>query len=40
VLLEKSLKMMVLTLRVAGLPFLRPIHRLAGELLQAMYGKA
>jgi AcrR family transcriptional regulator len=40
VLMEKSLKMMVLTLRVAGLPFLRPIHRLAGELLQAMYGKA
>jgi AcrR family transcriptional regulator len=40
VLLEKSLKMMVLTLRVAGMPFLRPIHRLAGELLQAMYGKA
>jgi AcrR family transcriptional regulator len=39
-LLEKSLKMMALTLRLAGLPFLRPMHRLAGELLQAVYGKA
>lgn len=39
-LLEKSLKMMVLTLRLAGLPFLRPMHRLAAELLQAVYGKA
>jgi AcrR family transcriptional regulator len=40
VLLEKTLKMMVLTLRLAGLPFLRPMHRLAAELLQAVYGKA
>jgi AcrR family transcriptional regulator len=40
VLLEKTLKMMALTLRVAGLPFLRPIHRLAGELLEMIYGKA
>jgi AcrR family transcriptional regulator len=40
VLLEKTLKMMALTLRLAGLPFLRPVHRLAAELLQAVYGKA
>jgi AcrR family transcriptional regulator len=40
VLLEKSLKMITLTLRLAGLPFLRPMHRLAAELLQAVYGKA
>jgi hypothetical protein len=40
VLLEKTLKMMALTLRLAGLPFLRPMHRLAAELLQAVYGKA
>jgi AcrR family transcriptional regulator len=38
-LLEKTLKMIVLTLRIAGLPFLRPMHRLAGEVLEAVYGK-
>jgi AcrR family transcriptional regulator len=38
VLLDKSLRMMVLTLKLAGLPFLRPMHRLAAELLQAVYG--
>lgn len=40
VLLDKTLKMMAVTLKLAGLPFLRPMHRLAGELLQAVYGKA
>lgn len=39
VLLEKTLKMMTVTLRLAGLPFLRPVHRLAGELLETIYGK-
>lgn len=39
VLLDKTLRMMVVTLKLAGLPFLRPIHRLAGELLQAIYGE-
>ncbi|HTV15286.1 MAG TPA: TetR family transcriptional regulator [Acidobacteriaceae bacterium] len=39
-LLEKTLKMMTLTLKIAGLPFLRPMHRLAGELLETVYGKA
>lgn len=40
VLFEKTLKMIVLTLRIAGLPFLRPMHRLAGDLLEVIYGKA
>jgi AcrR family transcriptional regulator len=38
VLYEKTLKMLTLTLRVAGLPMLRPLHRLAGELLAVVYG--
>jgi AcrR family transcriptional regulator len=40
ILLEKTLKMMAMTLKLAALPFLRPMHRLAGELLEAVYGKA
>lgn len=40
VLLEKTLKMIVLGIRMAGLPFLRPVHRLTGELLETLYGKA
>jgi AcrR family transcriptional regulator len=39
VLFDKTLKMMLITLRMAGLPFLRPIHRLAGELLEIIYAK-
>jgi len=39
-LLEKTLAMIVLTLRLAGLPFLRPMHRLAGEVLRAVWGEA
>lgn len=39
VLLEKTLAMIVLTLRLAGLPFLRPMHRLAGEVLRAVWGE-
>jgi hypothetical protein len=31
--------MMLITLRLAGLPFLRPIHRLTGELLEIIYAK-
>jgi hypothetical protein len=31
--------MMLITLGLAGLPFLRPIHRLAGELLEIIYTK-
>lgn len=39
VLFDKTLKMMLITLRLAGLPFLRPIHRLAGELLEIIYAR-
>jgi AcrR family transcriptional regulator len=38
ILFDKTLKMMLITLRMAGLPFLRPIHRLAGELLEVIYS--
>lgn len=38
-LLDKTLRMIAITLRLAGLPFLRPIHRLAAELLEAIYGE-
>lgn len=38
VLLDRTLKMLTLTLRLAGLPILRPLHRLAGELLEVVYG--
>ena len=37
-LYEKTLTMLMVTLRLAGLPFLRPLHRLAGELLAVLYG--
>jgi AcrR family transcriptional regulator len=37
-LYEKTLKMLLVTLKIAGLPLLRPLHRLAGELLEAIYG--
>ncbi len=40
VLYEKSLKMLLITLKVAGVPLLRPLHRLAAELLETVYGKA
>jgi AcrR family transcriptional regulator len=39
ILFDKTLKMMLITLRLAGLPFLRPIHRLAGELLEIIYAR-
>ncbi len=39
ILFDKTLKMILVTLRLAGLPLLRPIHRLAAELLEAIYGK-
>jgi AcrR family transcriptional regulator len=40
VLFDKTLKMLVLTLRLASLPILRPMHRLAGDLLAVIYGDA
>jgi AcrR family transcriptional regulator len=38
VLYEKTLKMLTVALQVAGIPLLRPLHRLAGELLETVYG--
>ena len=38
VLFEKTLKMLLLALRLAGIPLLRPLHRLAGDLLDVVYG--
>ena len=37
-LYEKTLKMLLVTLKIAGIPLLRPLHRLAGELLAVVYG--
>jgi len=39
VLFDKTLRIILLTLRIAGLPILRPLHRLAGDLLEVIYGK-
>ncbi|MGH9585791.1 MAG: TetR family transcriptional regulator [Acidobacteriaceae bacterium] len=38
-LFDKTLKMLLITLRIAGIPLLRPLHRLAGEILQTVYGE-
>jgi AcrR family transcriptional regulator len=39
ILFDKTLRMMLIALRLAGLPLLRPIHRLAGELLEIIYAQ-
>jgi hypothetical protein len=39
VVLEKTLKMIALGLRFAGLSLFPPVHRLAAELLAAVYGE-
>lgn len=39
VLLQGTLKMLTITLRLASLPLLRPLHRIAGEVLEVVYGK-
>jgi AcrR family transcriptional regulator len=36
-LYEKTLKMILVVLRLAGIPLLRPLHRLAAELLEVVY---
>lgn len=36
-LFEGSLKMLLLTLKLAGFPLLRPMHRLAAQLLEAVF---
>ena len=37
-LYEKTLKMLLVTLKIAGFPLLRPLHKLAGEMLQVIYS--
>jgi AcrR family transcriptional regulator len=37
-LFDKTLKMLLITLRIAGIPLLRPIHKLSAELLEIVYG--
>ena len=39
ILFDKTLKMLLLTLKIAGIPLLRPLHKLAGELLEVVYGE-
>jgi AcrR family transcriptional regulator len=39
VLYEKTLKMILVGLKLAGIPLLRPLHRLAAELLEVIYGE-
>jgi AcrR family transcriptional regulator len=39
-LYEKTLKMLLVVLKLAGLPLLRPLHKLAAELLQTVYDDA
>ena len=36
-LFAQTMKMLLLTLRLAGLPFLKPMHRMAGDLLKTIY---
>lgn len=37
-LFQKTLKMLLLTLKLAGFPLLRPLHKIAGELLAVVYN--
>ena len=37
VLFDQTLKMLLLTLRLASIPLLRPMHRLAADLLKVVY---
>jgi AcrR family transcriptional regulator len=39
-LFDKTLQMLLLTLRFANVPLLMPLHRLAADLLDAVYGGA
>jgi len=40
ILFDKTLRMMVLALKLAQIPLLKPFYRPAGELLRAIYGEA
>jgi AcrR family transcriptional regulator len=37
VLFDQTLKMLLLTLRLAAIPILRPLHKMAAELLKVVY---
>jgi AcrR family transcriptional regulator len=39
-LFDKTLQMMLLALKLAEVPLLKPLYRPAGELLKALYGEA
>lgn len=39
-LFEKTLKMLLITLRLGGIPLLRPLHRVAGDLLDVVYKES
>jgi AcrR family transcriptional regulator len=39
-LYEKTLKMLLVTLKIAALPLFRPLHRLSGELLAVIFEPA
>jgi len=39
-LFEKTLSMMLLLIKLASVPLLRPLLRPAGELLKSLYGEA
>lgn len=39
-LFDKTLRMMLLALKLAALPLLRPLYRPAGDLLKTIYGEA
>jgi len=36
-LFEQTLKMLLLTLKLAAIPLLRPMHRMAADLLRVVY---
>jgi len=38
ILYDKTLKMIMVALKLAGIPLLRPLHKLAAELLDVIYG--
>jgi AcrR family transcriptional regulator len=39
ILFDQTLKMLLLTLKIAGFPLLRPMHKLAADLLDVVYGE-
>jgi hypothetical protein len=39
-LFDKTMQMMLLAIKLAEVPLLKPLYRPAGELLRAIYGEA